>query len=92
MLVEEYGKPTWEQLLSRGSECSPGWYAESQKLDDIRFWDAAMGEGFSEWYEWYLKTEAESAKEPAPPDPAAVQPLLPGSECWEAGIAEHPTF
>ena len=36
---------------------------ESQKLDDIRFWDAAMGEGFSQWYEWYLKEGIESARD-----------------------------
>lgn len=77
-LIEESAKPTWEQLLSRGSECSPRWYAESQKLDDIRFWDAAMGEGFSEWYERYLESELESARDSERVVDRPIQQTLPG--------------
>lgn len=86
-LIEEFAKPSWEQLLSRGSECSPRWYAASQKLDDIRFWDAAMGEGFSEWYEWYLKSELESARESTPLVDQPIQRSLPGFDDAETGTA-----
>jgi len=86
-LIRECCKPSWDQLLSRDSECSPGWYAASQKLDDIRFWDAAMGEGFSEWYEWYLKSEAESARESAEPTDRPLQLTLPGFGDDETGIS-----
>jgi hypothetical protein len=77
-LIEESAKPSWEQLLSRGSECSPWWYAESQKLDDIRFWDGAMGEGFSEWYERYLESELESGRESERVVDRPIQLTLPG--------------
>lgn len=85
-LIKELAKPTWDRLLSRGSECSPRWYAESQKLDDIRFWDGAMGEGFSEWYEWYLKSESESARECSGIEDRPIQLTLPGFDDPEAGI------
>ncbi|QDV47277.1 hypothetical protein Enr13x_71860 [Stieleria neptunia] len=62
-LTHECPKRSWSEILGRDSECSPGWYRESQKLDEIRFWDDSMGEGFSEWYEWYLKSGIESAGE-----------------------------
>ncbi len=62
-LTHEYEKRSWSEIFSRESECSPRWYRESKKLDDIRFWDGAMGEGFSDWYAWHLKSGIESAGE-----------------------------
>lgn len=79
-LIKEIAKPSWKTVFSRHSESCPRWYAESRELDDRKFWDAAMGEGFSDWYDWYLKSGTESAREsdPAPDIPAAVQLPLPG--------------
>ena len=61
---------------------------ESQKLDDIRFWDGAMGEGFSEWYEWYLKSELESARESRQFVDRPIQLTLPGLDDAETGNAQ----
>ncbi len=90
-LIERFAKPSWETLFSRGSKYSPRWYAESQQLDDIRFWDGAMGEGFSHWYEWYLKSESESARELAESIPP-TQLALPGFEGAETGITFRQLF
>ena len=64
-LTHEYEKRPWSEIFRRDSQDSPRWYRESQEKDDIRFWDGAMGEGFSEWYAWYLKSGIESARERA---------------------------
>jgi len=87
-LVKEIAKPTWKQLC-------PPWYAESQKLEERAFWDAAMGEGFSDWYDEYLETEAESAKESQRPrkprkQSSQQQLALPGME--PAGIYQTDSF
>ena len=37
-----------------------------------------MGEGFSDWYAWYLKEVIESAREPDPEPPLSVPLALPG--------------
>ena len=62
-LTHEYEKRSWREIFRRNSEDSPRWYRESQENDDILFWDNAMGEGFSAWYAWYLKSGIESAGE-----------------------------
>jgi hypothetical protein len=96
-MVNEIEKPSWSSVFSRRSECSPGWYRESQEIDDLRFWDAAMGEGFSDWYAWYLKSGIESAREakqrvgPFHPVDAATQLTLPGIEA-ETGISRALSF
>ena len=46
-LVDEIDKPSWTDVLGTSSEACPDWYRETLDLDDRRFWDAAMGEGFS---------------------------------------------
>jgi len=95
-LIKEIAKPSWKTVFSRSSESCPRWYAESRALDDRQFWDAAMGEGFSDWYDWYLKSGTERAREPepepdpAPAGPAATQLLLPGLS--EAGIYQSHSF
>ena len=50
-----------------------------------------MGEGFSEWYAWYLKSEIESARESAESIPAPTQLTLPGFDA-EAGIDQTQLF
>jgi hypothetical protein len=96
-LVQEIEKPSWGSVFARGSECSPCWYRESQEIDDIRFWDEAMGEGFSDWYAWYLKSGIESARGAAvgaksePTRLAAKQLALPGFEA-EVGITDGLLF
>jgi hypothetical protein len=75
-LVKEIEKPSWGSVFSRGSECSPRWYRESREIDDIRFWDAAMGEGFSDWYAWYLKSGIESARGPDADRESEAESLL----------------
>lgn len=62
-LIDEIDKPSWADVLRAGNESCPDWLRESLDLDDRRFWDDAMGEGFSDWYDWYLKSELESAKD-----------------------------
>ena len=96
-LVKEIEKPSWGSVFSRGSECSPRWYRESREIDDIRFWDEAMGEGFSDWYAWYLKSGIESARgavvgaKSEPTRLAAKQLALPGFEA-EIGITDGLLF
>ncbi len=63
-LSHEYEKRPWSEIFRRDSQDSPRWYRESQEKDDIRFWDGAMGEGFSDWYAWYLQSGIESARDP----------------------------
>ncbi|MDV6031795.1 MAG: transposase [Phycisphaera sp. RhM] len=73
-LIDEIDKPSWTDVFRVGNEACPDWYRESLDLDDRRFWDDAMGEGFSDWYDWYLKSEEESAKElELEPDSAPAQ-------------------
>lgn len=64
-VVHDSKKRPWRELLGRGSQDSPRWYRESQEMDEIRHWDGVMGEGFSDWYAWYLKSGIESAREPS---------------------------
>ena len=63
-LSREIDKPSWTAVFRSGSASCPEWYATSLNLDARRFWDGAMGEGFSDWYDWYLKSSVESAREP----------------------------
>ena len=64
---------------------------KSRELDDRQSWDAAMGSGFSDWYDWYLKSGVESAREPVTePGGRATQLSLPGLE--ESGNYETHSF
>ena len=74
---ESWAQPSWRDVFRRSSESCPAWYAQSLAEDDRAFWDAAMGDGFSDWYDWYLETQVESAQAPARHGPT-LQPLLPG--------------
>ena len=77
-LIKEIDKPTWESIFARNSQCSPLWYRTSHEKDEIRFWDTAMGGGFSDWYVWYLKSGIESARESERACRRSVQLHLPG--------------
>ena len=46
-LMDEIDKPSWTDVLRISSEACPNCYRESLDLDDRRFCDDAMGEGFS---------------------------------------------
>ena len=86
-LIKTLDKPSWKVVLSPASEACPRWYVKSRELDDRQFWDAAMGSGFSDWYDWYLKSGVESAREQVTePGGRATQLSLPGLE--ESGNCE----
>ena len=86
-LINEIDKPSWADVFRTSNEACPDWYRESLDLDDRRFWDAAMGEGFSDWYDWYLKSELESARESTPLVDQPIQRSLPGFDDAETGTA-----
>jgi hypothetical protein len=73
-LVNEWAKPSWKELFWRESETCPGWYADSLRAEHRRFWTAAYDEDF---YDWYLETQVESAKDPDR-EPPPVQLFLAG--------------
>jgi hypothetical protein len=69
-LIESTAKRSWRELLWRESETCPWWYAELQREEHRRFWTAEHGE---DYYDWYLETQVESAKESEPPPPPPRQ-------------------
>ena len=79
-LSKEIDKPSWKDVFRAGSEACPAWYRESLELDDRRLWDAAMGEGYSDWYDEYLKSGIEGARTADRGPPEATQLCLPGIE------------
>jgi hypothetical protein len=80
-LIKEIDKPSWKRLLDRDAEACPAWYSQSLWEEHRRFWTAAMGSEFYEWYDWYLKSGVESAREPVvDPGGRASQLRLPGLE------------
>ena len=78
-LTEQRPKPSWSVLLALDSECSPWWYAESQEREEKRLWDAAMGEGYYDWYVAHVLRRSESARDyPKAAEPLPRQLFLPG--------------
>ena len=75
--MESTGKPSWRELLGYAGSSVPHWYEDARNADDEQFWDAAMGEGFNDWY---LKSLVESAKPPESANPPPQQLDLPGFE------------
>jgi hypothetical protein len=73
-LISRTAKPSWKELLWRESESCPWWYSDLQRADHRRFWTTAYGEDF---YDWYLETQVEGAKE-SEPSPPPIQLALPG--------------
>ncbi|PNY36345.1 hypothetical protein C2E31_13515 [Rhodopirellula baltica] len=78
VLSEVLAKPSWAVVLSAESQCSPWWYRESLKRREKRLWDAAMGDGFYDWYTAHLKSMGEGAREAPECNSNWLQPYLPG--------------
>ncbi|EMI46628.1 hypothetical protein [Rhodopirellula sp. SWK7] len=74
-LVAQTAKPSWKELMWRESDSCPWWYADSQRDSHRQFWTEANGE---DYYDWYLQTQVESAKEHEPERSPAIQLSLPG--------------
>ena len=77
-LLSETPKPTWKQLFYRESDTCPGWYADLQRGEHRLLWTAAYGEDGEEFYDWYLETQVEGAKETESPPSPPLQLFLPG--------------
>jgi hypothetical protein len=86
-LIKKLPKPSWKAIFHRNSVCRPQWYSDWQRANDREFWDGQMGEGFSDFYEWHLKTQAESAKQAAR---LFAQP--PRHQLWLAGMESTGTY
>ncbi|MEZ6088187.1 MAG: transposase [Pirellulaceae bacterium] len=82
LLIESIPKPSWRDLFNARNAACPEWYAQWRRVDDERFWDGLMGEGFNDWY---LENVLERAEEPAPPPPPPKQLFFPG-------FAAHPAY
>tara|TARA_R110002073_G_scaffold148228_3_gene301245 strand:- start:9585 stop:10898 length:1314 start_codon:yes stop_codon:yes gene_type:complete len=74
-LISETAKPSWRELLWREDERCPSWYAERQQASHREFWIACHG---SDFYDWYLETQVESAKGIEQQPSKLVQLALPG--------------
>ena len=61
-LISESRKPSWAEVLSSQSAFCPVWYAESLEAEERQWWETRMGAGFYDFYDEYLKTQAESAR------------------------------
>lgn len=70
-------RPSWKEIFDPRSDRCPDWYRRSLLKEEHAFWDDLMGDGFSDWYDEYLKTQAESARDRPRPSPA-IQLRLPG--------------
>jgi len=77
--IRQTPKPSWKELFWRESDMCPSWYADRQRDDHRRFWTEAYGTDF---YDWYLETQVEGAKETELESPQPVQLHLPGMEAW----------
>jgi hypothetical protein len=80
-LIKEISKPSWKTIFRRDSVHGPQWYRDWQRASDREFWDGVKGEGFSDFYEWHPKTEAQSARESAK---SVARP--PQQQLWFAGL------
>lgn len=74
-LIETTARPSWRELLWRGSETCPTWYSELQWADHRRLWTETHG---TEFYDWYLETQLEGAKEIGGRQPSPIQLFLAG--------------
>jgi hypothetical protein len=74
-LVSETAKPTWRELFWREDDRCPSWYADRQREDHRRYWTECNGADF---YDWYLETQVESAKETGRVCSPPIQLFLPG--------------
>lgn len=74
-LISETAKPSWRELFWREDGRCPSWYADRQREDHRRYWTGCYGTDF---YDWYMATQVESAKEPGRGHCPPMQLLLPG--------------
>jgi hypothetical protein len=74
-LISQTGKPSWKELFWRESETCPPWYATCQRESHRQFWTEAYG---SDFYDWYLETQVESAEETRPQSSRPVQLYFTG--------------
>jgi hypothetical protein len=74
-LISQSAKPSWKELLWRDSASCPWWYSKLQWSEHRRFWTAAYGEDF---YDWYLETQVEGAKETEATSSPPIQLYFPG--------------
>jgi hypothetical protein len=74
-LISQTPRPSWKDLFWREDDRCPPWYAELQREEHRRLWTEANGE---DYYDWYLETQVEGAKESEPAPPPPIQLYLPG--------------
>ena len=74
-LIAQTAKPSWKELMWRESDSCPWWYADLQRDSHRKFWTESHGEDF---YDWYIQTQVESAKERQQDSSPAIQLSLPG--------------
>lgn len=85
-LLSQTPKPSWKELLWRESATCPSWYADLQRESHRRFWTKEFG---SDFYDWYLETAVEGAKETEPQPPQPVQLHLPGIQVELTGAESY---
>lgn len=76
-LISQTPKPSWKELFWRESTTCPSWYANLLQESHRRFWTEKFG---SDFYDWYLETQVEGAKETEPQPAQPVQLHLPGMQ------------
>ncbi len=73
--IAQTAKPSWNELMWRESDSCPWWYADLQRESHRKFWTESYGEDF---YDWYMQTQVESAKENEQERSPSIQLSLPG--------------
>jgi hypothetical protein len=68
-------KPSWKERMRRESDSCPWWHADLQRDSHREFWTRSYGEDF---YDWYMQTKVESAKEQEQERSPPIQLCLPG--------------
>lgn len=74
-LISESPKPSWSELFWHEHKRCPSWYAQRQQSSHRQFWTACYG---SDFYDWYIETQVESAKHIEPQLSSPIQLALPG--------------
>ncbi|QDT03884.1 Putative transposase [Rubripirellula lacrimiformis] len=59
-LIQDTPKPSWAEIFRREDDRCPEWYADRQRESHRRLWTASYGTDF---YDWYVETQVESAEE-----------------------------
>ncbi|QDT03306.1 hypothetical protein K227x_16880 [Rubripirellula lacrimiformis] len=58
-LVQDTPKPSWAEIFWREDDRCPEWYADRQRESHRRLWTERNSTDF---YDWYLETQVESAE------------------------------